>query len=65
MQKRGQYARHISDLRAEEVFGKKTKSLSYIQQGILVTYFEINEKSSSTVVVMMPWSEVVIVKNFS
>ena len=32
--------------------GKKTKSLSYIQQGTLVTYFEINEKSSGTVVVM-------------
>ena len=33
---------------------KKTKGLSYIHQGVFVTYVEINEKSSSTVVVMVP-----------
>ena len=41
------------DVRAEQVFGKKNKVLSYIQQGAFVTYVEINEKSSSTIVVMM------------
>ena len=38
---------------------EKTKSLSYIHQGVFVTYVEIYEKSSSAVVVM------VIVKNVS
>ena len=38
---------------------EKTKSLSYIHQEAFVTYVEINEKSSSTVVVT------VIVKNVS
>ena len=33
---------------------EKTKSLSYIHQGAIVTYVEINEKSFSTVVVMVP-----------
>ena len=32
---------------------KKTKNLSYIHQGAFVTYGEIYEKSSSTVVVMV------------
>ena len=38
---------------------EKTKSLSYIHQEAFVTYVEINEKSSSTLVVT------VIVKNVS
>ena len=33
---------------------KKTKGLSYIHQGAFVTYAEINEKSTSTIVVMVP-----------
>ena len=33
---------------------KKQKSLSYIHQEVFVTYVKINEKSSSTVVVMVP-----------
>ena len=44
---------------------EKTKGLSYIHQGVFVTYVKINEKSSSTVVVMVSWSVVVIVKNVS
>ena len=34
--------------------GKKIKSLSYIHQGLFVTVVEINEKSFSTVIVMVP-----------
>ena len=33
---------------------EKTKGLSYTHQGAFATYAEINEKSSSTVVVMVP-----------
>ena len=33
---------------------EKTKGLSYIHQEAFVTYVKINEKSSSTVVVMVP-----------
>ena len=42
---------------------KKTKSFSYIYQEVFATYVEINGKSSSTVVVTVPWNMVVIVKN--
>ena len=44
---------------------EKTKGLSYIHQGAFISYVEINEKSSSTVVVMAPWGVVVIVENVS
>ena len=45
---------HFNDIRAKQVPGKKTKGLSYIHQGAFVTYVELNEKSSSAVVVMVP-----------
>ena len=44
---------------------EKTKGLSCIHQQAFVTYAEINARSFSTVVVMVPWGEVVIVKNVS
>ena len=47
----------IPGISMTEVLNKsleKTKNLSYIHQGAFVTYGEIYEKSSSTVVVMVP-----------
>ena len=44
---------------------KKQKAWVIVTKGEFVTYVEINEKSSSTVVVMAPWIVVVIVKNVS
>ena len=44
---------------------KNQKAWVIVTKGEFVTYVEINEKSSSTVVVMAPWIVVVIVKNVS
>ena len=44
---------------------EKNKGLELYSSGAFVAYVEINEKSSSTVVVMVPWGVVVIVKNVS
>ena len=42
-------------------------SMTYVLElpGAFVTYAEINKKSSNTVVVMVPWNVVIIVKNVS
>ena len=51
------YAKTQLVFHAEQVLNKsleKTKSSSYIHQVAFVTYVEINEKSSSTLVVMVP-----------
>ena len=44
---------------------EKTRGFSYIHQEVFVTYVEINEKSPSAVVVMVPWGVEFIVKNAS
>ena len=44
---------------------KKTKGSSYIHQEAFVTDVEMNEKSSGTVAVMVPWNLAVIVDNVS
>ena len=44
---------------------KKTKGLSYIHREAFITYVKINKKSSITLVVMVPWNVVVVVKNVS
>ena len=54
MQRRSWYPRHVNDIRAEQVFGKKTRRLSYIHREAFVTYVEIYTKGFSTVVVMVP-----------
>ena len=52
--RRSQYPRHINDIRAEQVFEKKTNGLSCIHQEVFVTYIEISQKNSSAVVVTVP-----------
>ena len=50
MQRCGQFLRYINGIRDKQVLGKNAKGLSYNHREAFVTYVEMNEKSSSTVV---------------